>query len=121
MWNGETAWYSLRVPEYSKDIVLALLGGSVALAGLLLVISGFVFTQAASFPPERTSNALIERYELAARLGLIPFVLALCDAAACTWWLLRSSECLFRCAVGGFFLLLLLTAAYGVVLLVKYL
>lgn len=109
------------MPEYAKDVVLALLGGSVALAGLLLVISGFVFTQAGSFPPERTSNALIERYELAARLGLVPFVLALCDGVVCLWWLLRSSECLFRCSVGGFFLLLLLTALYGVVLLLKYL
>jgi hypothetical protein len=109
------------VPEYSKDVALALLGGSVALAGLLLVIAGFVFTQASSFPPERTSDAVIERYEFAAKLGLIPFVLALCDGALCLCWLLHRSACLYQLSVGGFFLLLLLTAVYGVVLLLKYL
>lgn len=52
--------------DHAKDLVIAILGGSVALAGLLLVFSGFLFAQAESFPPEHTDDATINRYKSAA-------------------------------------------------------
>ena len=109
------------MPEYAKDTVIAVLGACVALAGLLLVVAGFVFSQANTFPPETTDDALLGRYETAGKLGLIPFLLALADAAVCLWWLIHSSVCAFSTAVYGFFLLLLLTAIYGSVLILRYL
>lgn len=105
----------------AKDIIVALLGAAVALAGLLLVVAGFVFSQANTFPPENTDDEMLGRYELAGKIGLIPFILALADAAVCLCWLLWRTPCLFPTATWGFFLLLLLTAGYGAVLLLRYL
>jgi hypothetical protein len=34
-----------------KDVIIAVLGASVAISGLLLVFCGFLFAQASSFPP----------------------------------------------------------------------
>jgi len=108
------------MPEYDKDVVLAILAAAVGLAGLLLVVVGYVFAQKSSFG-SRADDTLIQRYETAGRLGLIPFLLALADAAVCVWWLLQSSACLFSTVVFGFFLLLLFTAVYGSVLILRYL
>ncbi len=109
------------MPEYAKDVVLALLGASIALAGLLLVVSGFALAQANSYPAETTDDLRLGRYELAAKLGLVPFLIALVDGALCLIWLLHRSDVFYRSAVGGFFLLLSVTAIYGAVLLLKYL
>jgi hypothetical protein len=106
---------------YAKDIALALLAGSIGLAGLLLVVSGLVLSQVNSLPADTTPDALLKRYRVAAKLGLIPFGLALIDAALCLLWLLHSSACLYKSAVDLFFLLLIITAIYGFVLLLKYL
>lgn len=109
------------MPEYSKDVMLALLGASVGLAGLLLVVAGFVFAQAGSFPPETTDDETIARYERAGKVGLIPFGLSLAEAGLCLAWLLHSSSSLYLVTVAGFFLLLVLTALYGFILLLRYL
>jgi hypothetical protein len=109
------------VLEYSKDTIIAVFGATVALAGLLLVVAGFVFSQVNTFPPENTDDEVIKKYETAGKLGLIPFLIALIDAGLCLVWLVHSNSCLFSTAVYGFFLLLLLTAAYGSVLILKYL
>jgi len=109
------------MPEYSKDVMLALLGASVGLAGLLLVVAGFVFAQAGSFPPETTDDETIARYERAGKVGLIPFGLSLVEAGLCLAWLLHSSSSLYVVTVAGFFLLLVLTAMYGFILLLRYL
>jgi hypothetical protein len=109
------------MPEYAKDVMLALLGASVGLAGLLLAVSGFVFAQAGSFPPETTDDETIERYQRAGKIGLVPFGLSLAEAGLCLAWLLHSSAVLYHLGVAGFFLLLILTAAYGFVLLLRYL
>jgi len=108
------------VPEYAKDVAIALLGAAVAVAGLLLVVSGFVFSQAASFP-STTDDDLLERYEMAAKIGLVPFAVALLEAAASLLWLAHKSDCLYSGIIWGFFLLLALTALYGFVLILKYL
>jgi hypothetical protein len=109
------------LPDNSKDVAIAVFGASVALAGLLLVFVGFVFSQAASFPPETTDDKVIRRYEMAGKLGIIPFVLSLGDAALALGWLLAGSPGLYVGTVWGFFLLLTLTALYGVWLIVFYL
>jgi len=75
------------VPEYAKDVMLGVLGASVALGGLLLVFCGFVFAQAASFPPATTDDSKIESYKRAGRLGLWPFVGSLVNAVAAVAWL----------------------------------
>jgi len=109
------------MPEYSKDVVITVLGAAVGLAGLLLVFVGYVFTQAASFNPAIVDDKVLKSYKTAGRLGLIPFLLALGNAAVCLWWMIHSSACAFSTAVDGFFLLLLLTAIYGSVLILHYL
>jgi hypothetical protein len=65
------------VAEYANDVALALLGGSIGLAGLLLV----VLSWGNSFPAETTPDTMLKGYEVAAKLGLIPFALALVDAS----------------------------------------
>jgi hypothetical protein len=109
------------MPEFAKDTAIAVMGASVGLAGLLLVVAGFVFSQVNSFPPEHTDDSVIKNYEIAGKLGLIPFLVALADAAVCLVWLLHSSQCVFSTAIWGFFLLLALTALYGSVLILRYL
>ena len=107
--------------ENAKDTAVAVLGASVALAGLLLIFVGFVFASAAGFPPETTDDKLIRRYERAAKVGTIPFVLSLVDAALALRWLIHSDCRVFNGTVWGFFLLLALTALYGVWLIAFYL
>jgi hypothetical protein len=85
------------------------------------VVAGYVFAQANSFPSASTDDEMIARYEIAGKLGLVPFIVALGDAAFCLIWLIHSSGCLFSTAVWGFFLLLFLTAAYGSILILRYL
>jgi hypothetical protein len=109
------------VPEYAKDVAIALLGGAVGIAGLLLVVAGLVFAQTNSFPPDSTDDALIERYERVAKLGLVPFLFALIEAGASLLWLAHKSDCLYTGIIYGFFLLLVLTGLYGVVLILRYL
>lgn len=109
------------MPEYAKDVMLALLGASVGLAGLLLVVAGFVFAQAGSFPPETTDDETIARYERAGKVGLVPFGLSLTEAGLCLAWLLHRSSGLYAVSVAGFLLLLVLTALYGFILLLRYL
>ena len=108
-------------PEYGKDVAIAVLGAAVGIAGLLLVVAGFVFAQAASFNPDVTDDKIIDGFRMAGRLGLIPFVLALVEAAGSLLWLVHKSDCLYTGVVWGFFLLLGLTGLYGLVLILRYL
>jgi hypothetical protein len=108
------------MPDFAKDICLALLGGDLALAGLLLVVAGFALAQVNTFPAT-TDDVILKRYEVAAKLALVPFLLALVDAAICLMWLLHQGYGFYVVAVGLFFLLLLLTAVYGAILLLHYL
>lgn len=56
-----------------KDTTLALLGAAIAIAGLVLVYSGFVLARAAGFSDVRKRK----RYERIAKAGLIPVLAAL--------------------------------------------
>ena|SRR6266436_3935659 len=104
----------------TKDVILAVLGASVGLAGLLLVFSGFVFSQAATFP-STTSDETIEKFEKAGRAGVWPFLLALAIALISFGWLLCQSRFLYILTVGGFIVLILATGFYGAILFWSYL
>jgi len=104
-----------------KDIILAVLGASVGLAGLLLVFSGFVFTQAAGFPPAHTDDETIKKYRNAGRFGVWPFLFAILNAALSVAWLLWQSSCLYGLTVTCFFVLLAFTGVYGAIVLRSYL
>ena len=106
--------------EYAKDIAIAIVGAAIGLAGLLLVFSGFVFSQADTFPPE-TADAVIAKYKVAGKWGLLPFGIALIDAAMAMVWLLHPDETTYTATVSGFFLALAVGGIYGFVVLVVYL
>lgn len=105
----------------SKDIILAVLSGSVSLAGLLLVFSGFLFSQATAFDPEHTKVATINRYRNAARFGVFPFIVCMALACISLWWLLSPSHVLLCISTIGFLATLVLTACYGAYVILKYL
>lgn len=109
------------MPEYAKDVVIAILGSSVGLAGLLLVFSGFVFAQADGFPKETTDDAIINRYRRVGRAGLIPFLISLSLAAVNVVWFMCPTETLYRLSVYGFLFLLLSAAGYAIAVLGFYL
>jgi hypothetical protein len=100
------------MPE-PKDAIIGILGASVALAGLLLVFSGLLFTQAAAFPADTTDNSTIERFRRAARLACWPFSLWLAIAAMSLAWLLCPGKIEYAVTCIGFFVLLVVTVTYG--------
>jgi hypothetical protein len=108
-------------PVTDKDIVLAVLSGSVSLAGLLLVFSGFLFAQATGFDPEHTDDAVINRYRRAAKLAVIPFLICLGLAVITVWWLVYPNPSFVKISWIGFIALLVLTAVYGGYTILRYL
>jgi hypothetical protein len=107
------------MPE-PKDVIIGILGASVGLAGLLLVFSGFVLSQAAGFP-NTTDNKITKRYEKAGKIGVWPFLLALIVSFLSFFWLLHPCTGAYCLAVIGFILLLVGTGLYGAILFWKYL
>jgi hypothetical protein len=107
------------MPE-PKDVVIGILGASGALAGLLLVFSGFIFAQAASFPSD-TSNKIIGRYTKAGRLGILPFWGFLLTTLMAVSWLSFPTHCLFLITTILFCLLVVCTGVYGTVMAYRYL
>lgn len=107
--------------DNSKDLAIAILGGSVSLAGLLLIFSGFLFSQAESFPPEHTDDNTIRRYKNAAKAGVLPFLGCLIVTWIAGAWLRSPSPEMFTAAWYGFSGLLALTGIYGGVVILRYL
>jgi hypothetical protein len=74
------------IPE--KDICIAVLGGSAAIASILLVFVGLMDTKADALP-ETTPDKTIRKYTLAARWGLFPLfsqVIVIFGAYLWMWW-----------------------------------
>jgi hypothetical protein len=103
-----------------KDVVLGIMGASGALAGLLLVFSGFIFSQAASFP-STTSNTVTAKYVRAGRLGLYPFLGFLITTLLSVMWLLWPNHCVLVFCVGLFSVLVIWTGVYGMLMSYRYL
>jgi hypothetical protein len=97
-----------------KDVIIAVVGSSVAISGLLLIFCGFLFAQAASFPSS-TSDGLIDKFRRAARFGLIPLLGALLDAGFAFRWMLSPDPAIYQVAAFGFVTLLVVTGVYGAV------
>jgi vacuolar-type H+-ATPase subunit I/STV1 len=107
------------MPE-PKDIVLAILGGSVSLSGLLLIFAGFLFGQATAFP-STTDDATINRFRNGGRVAIAPFLASLVVAAISVLWLLTPNAWLYWSVIVGFLLVLFGTAAYGALTVLRYL
>ena len=99
---------------------MTVLGASVSIAGLLLVFSGFLFTQAATLPATM-SDEIIDRFRRGGKLAMVPFLLSLLVAGASFWWLLHQTVWLYDQISYGFMLLLVVTAAYGALTILRYL
>jgi hypothetical protein len=108
------------VPEIAKDVMIAILGASIALAGLLLVFSGFLFAQAASFP-STTPDEIINRYRNAGRWGLLPFLWALAVAMGAYIWMICPCASIYRADLVVFGGLIIVSALYGGAMLIWYL
>lgn len=92
-----------------KEISLGIMGGVLAITGLLLIFTGFLFTRADQLEPKRG-----KKYLRIARLGLIPFIASI----VCTWISLQAAKGVpwsVCCLEGVFDAVLLLTAIYAVV------
>jgi|SRR5689334_12187184 hypothetical protein len=109
-----------EMPEIAKDVMIAILGSAIALAGLLLIFSGFLFAQADSFPSQ-TSDETIDRYRNAGRWGLAPFLLALGVAGTAYLWMIWPCTDTYWIAVAGFGILILASGLYGSIMLIWYL
>src|SRR6266852_1619930 len=100
-----------------KDIVIAIFGAAVGLAGILLVFVGFIYSHAETIDTARTR----ERYKLVAKSGIVPFLVSLLCAFLCLKWMLGPSLVTFGWVQHLFYGCLALTALYGVVAFVFYL
>ena len=109
------------MPEYSKDVIIAVMGADVALAGLLLVVAGYIFALVGGLPRATTDDTVFELYKKLAKVALIPFWFALLDAGSCLWWLIEKSCTLYVGTLIGFVFSLLATGVYGTVLILRYL
>lgn len=104
-----------------KDIIMSILGAAVGLAGLLLVFSGFIFAQAASFPTE-TPDRITSKYIMAARIAIyLPFLGFLLNTILCLAWMLCPSQSVYVVCIALFMILVIGTGAYGVVTARRYL
>ncbi len=102
------------MPINAKDVALALFGGSVSLAGLLLVFAGLLFAQAAAFPPDTTDDSQINKFKDGGRRVVPPFVLSLFTAGSCLFWLTCGGSAFFWLSWWAFIALLVVTAGYGI-------
>jgi hypothetical protein len=103
-----------------KDVVIGILGASGALAGLILVFGGFIFSQAASFPAS-TDDQIIRRYTQAGRWAIYPLWGFLITTLLSIGWMLCQSELVYALCVGLFSLLVMGTGVYGTIMFYRYL
>jgi hypothetical protein len=98
-----------------KDAMTAVIGGGVALAGLLLIFCGFLFAQAAQLDQNAAteSRTYIEGFRATARLGMLPFSAALLLAALALIYWQVPSKYLAQLAIWGFIALSVATVGYG--------
>ncbi len=104
----------------ATEIMQSVLSGSVAIAGLVLVFTGFHFSQAAKFPPS-TPDALVKKFRNAARRGAVPFCSAMVIAMTSFTWMVTGSAAAFTFSIWGFGVVLFVTLSYGAGTILLYL
>ena len=102
-----------RMPE-AKEIALAVLGGSVALASLLVVFIGFLIAHAEALPAS-TPDRLLRRFKATARWGLLPVGGMVIVALLSYLWMFTGCTLLYRLWAGGFFVVLVGFVAYAII------
>ena len=114
------SFLNMIMAENTKDVMIGILGASGAFAGLLLVFSGFIFAQAASFP-SNTDDEVIRRYTTAARLAIFPFLGFLITTLLSLLWLIHPFGVIYVVCVTLFIILVVGTGGYGTVMSYRYL
>lgn len=71
-----------------KDIAIAVIGGSAAIAAVLLVFVAFLVSRADALPSE-TPDRVIRRYEKFAKLGFLPLLSQVESVTTAYLWLLH--------------------------------
>jgi hypothetical protein len=84
-----------------KDVVIALLGASAALVGLILVFVGLVVNAYIALPGD-TPAVVKAPLRRTAGFTLIPFGLGLIQIAAATFWLVCQRGWLYGATIGLF-------------------
>jgi hypothetical protein len=105
----------------SKDVVIAILGAAVGLAGILLVFCGFILSQVWTFDPDEIAKSKRTAYKIVARIGILPFLGALMNAYLCVRWFITRSDALYSNVTCTFGFLLLATGLYGAVVVLFFL
>lgn len=99
----------------TKDIAIAALGGSAAIAAVLLVFMGFMFVKAEALP-STADNQFIARYSRLAKIGLIPLMSqAIVIGCAYLWLFYPQNSFYFYGWSAGFLVALALFVVYSVV------
>ncbi len=102
----------------TKDIAIAVLGGSAAIASILLIFVGFLMAHAESFPAE-IDNRVRKKYTTVGKLGIIPLVCCVAVMLASYGWLFNPSNyTLFWIWSKGFWAVSGLFLLYAVVAIV---
>lgn len=104
----------------AADVLSMILTASLTLAGILLVFVGFIYSQAQSFPSE-TDESVTRKFKQVARVGMVPFGLAILIAGLAFQKILAPHT-----SVGGlipalFWLEMGLLLLYGIVSVLLYL
>ena len=94
-----------------KDTILAIFGASVGLAGIVLVFIGFVSAHGEGFQ----NNTRKKIFKRVAKVGLIPFAIALIAAFLSLCWLETSSPSSYHYALLSFKAALISTLLYGII------
>jgi hypothetical protein len=100
-----------------KDIVVAVFGAAVGLAGILLVFVGFVYAHAETIDLANTRKKL----KIVAKVGIIPFLVSLLCTSLSLNWMLHSSSGLFCWVCRSFWASIGLTGLYGTIAFLLYL
>jgi hypothetical protein len=100
-----------------KDIVIALFGAAMGLAGILLVVVGFIYSHSETLDLEDDRR----KYKVVAKIGMAPFLLSFVCALFGVHWMLYQTENCFLATLYSFYLNIGATALYGVVAFLFYL
>lgn len=90
----------------NNELVIAILSTSIALAGLLLVFLGFIFSAYQSFPPD-TILVILRPYKVSAWSAIIAFTLCIIDAILSLIWFLNSGNLLYCATIAMFFVVII--------------